>query len=82
MIDNVQTLFLLTELGASTRFEHAVFRMFGQPVPHVAWVTLVGVCTLVGIGAVCLLIQLFGIHIYLSKYTSKTSISPSIGLFR
>jgi len=43
MIDNVQTLFLLTELGASTSFEHAVFRMFGQPVPHLAWVTLVGV---------------------------------------
>jgi len=72
---------LFTELCASTRFKHAVFKMFGQPVPHLAWVALVGIYSLVDIIAVCLLTQLYGFHIYLRKYTSNTSISSSIGLF-
>jgi len=56
-----------TELNATTGYEDAMFKMFSHQVPHIAWLIVVGIYTLLGIVAVVLVTHLYGFHIYLSK---------------
>ena len=79
-MDYVQNLFLFTELNATTGFEHAMFKMFDHQVPHIAWLAVVGIYSLLGIVAIIGISYLYGFHIFLSKYTSNTFILLSVGM--
>jgi len=53
--------------------------MFDHQVPHIAWLVVVGIFSLLGVAAIIDISYLYGFHIFLSKYTSNTFILLSVG---